>query len=76
MPSITLAYTTLPITNVECGSGAASALERELLRVNGVVRVHVNTLTEMAYVEYDAGLCSHAQLTAALQRAGHGENTP
>lgn len=76
MSSSTLAHTTLPLTDLGCGGGDALAVERELMRVNGVARVYVNPLTEMAYVEYDAALCSRAQLAAALRRAGHGGNTP
>lgn len=76
MSSSTLTHTTLPLTDLGCGGGDALTVERELARVNGVARVYVNPLTEMAYVEYDAALCSHAELTAALRRAGHGGYTP
>ena len=76
MSPSTLAHTTLPLTHLGCGGSDVLTAERELRRVDGVARVYVNPLTEMAYVEHDAALCSHAQLTAALRRAGHGGNTP
>lgn len=55
--------------------GDAQTVERELARQPGVVRVYVNPLTEMAYVEYDASRCSLADLTATIRRAGYGGTT-
>lgn len=54
-----------------CASGAAAAeiLERALAQLPGVSRVHVNRLTEMAYVEHDAQQCSGEELAATLRTA-------
>ena len=54
-----------------CASGAAAAeiLERALAQLPGVSRVHVNRLTEMAYVEHDAQQCSGEDLAATLRAA-------
>lgn len=76
MSSSALAHTTLPLTDLGCGGGDALAVERELVRVNGVARVYVNPLTEMAYVEYDAARCSPAELNAALRRTSYGGDIP
>ena len=76
MPSSTLAHTTLPLTNLGRSGAVDQEVAREVARVNGVARVCISPLIMMAYVEYDAALCSHAQLTAAVERAGHGGRTP
>ena len=74
--SSTPAHTTLPVSNLGCGGGGARTVERELARVPGVVRVYVNPLTEMAYIEYDAARCSLGELSATIRRAGYGATTP
>ena len=68
--SSTPAHATLPLGNMGCGGGVLT-IERALSRVPGVARVYVNSLTEMAYVEYDAARCGPPDLTAALRRVGY-----
>ncbi|HUF26019.1 MAG TPA: DUF5676 family membrane protein [Gemmatimonadaceae bacterium] len=65
---------TIPLGELGCGSGEVRAVERELARLTGVTRVYANPLTEMAYVEYDAAICTPADLTAAVRRSGHAEH--
>jgi cation transport ATPase len=54
-----------------CATGAATAegIERALTQLPGVSRVHVNRLTEMAYVEHDVQRCSREELAATLRAA-------
>lgn len=67
---VSIARTTIPLGDLGCGGGAVGSIERALARVPGVFRVYANPLTEMAYVEFDPALCTPADLTAAVQRAG------
>lgn len=63
---------TMPIEGLSCGGGGALTVERAIARVPGVIRVYVNPLTEMAYVEFDNTLCSRDELLAAIMLVGFG----
>lgn len=64
----------MEIVGLDCGCGCGDAdartLEDSLVREPGVVHVFVNPDTEMAYVQYSPVQTGHAQLTAAVERAG------
>lgn len=63
-------HMTIEIIGLSCGGGGSLAVERELARLPGVVRVYVNALTELAYVEYEDGRAIGDQLVMAVERAG------
>ena len=65
---------TLPIHDLACGGGLM--IERALLRAAGVVRVYVNPVIEMAYIEYDPRLTDPDGLVGVIQRAGFQAGTP
>lgn len=67
---------TLPIYNLEYGGEGSLTVEWILARAPGVVRAHINSATEMAYVEYDPALTDAEQLRATLDRAGFGAPPP
>lgn len=59
---------TFEIDGLACGG--ALAVERAIARLPGVIRVYVNPLTEMAYVEIDPTTASEEQLVAAVADLG------
>ena len=63
---------TVPILGLSCGGGGSLQVERALIKVPGVGRVHVNPFTEMAYIEYNPAICSPGRIVAAINRAGFG----
>lgn len=63
-------HVTVEIVGLSCGGGGSLAVERALARVPGVVRVYVNPMTEMAYIEYDPDACESDQFARAVERAG------
>ena len=66
----------LAITGMTCAN-CASTIERALQRkVPGVRTATVNLATERASVEYDPALAAHADLVAAIERAGYGVVEP
>jgi Cu+-exporting ATPase len=66
----------LAITGMTCAN-CASTIERALQRkVPGVQSATVNLATERASVEYDPRLAGHADLVAAIERAGYGVVEP
>jgi Cu+-exporting ATPase len=66
----------LAITGMTCAN-CASTIERALQRkVPGVRSATVNLATERASVEYDPRLAGHADLIAAIERAGYGVVEP
>ncbi len=66
----------LPILGLGCGGGGSLTVERALARTPGVVRVYVNPVTEMAYVEFDAEQCSPTQLSATINGVGFRAGAP
>ncbi len=62
---------TLPIFGLGCGGGGSSTIQRALLRTSGVLCASVSPATEMAYVEYHAGLLGHDELVDAIEKAGY-----
>ncbi len=58
------------ILGLSCGGGGALEVERALLRLTGVVRVYVNPLTEMAYVEYDPATFEPEAIERAVESEG------
>lgn len=67
IPTLTV---TLPIVGMTC-TGCASAVERALSEVEGVVYANVNFAAEQAHVEYVSGLGAQAPLAHAVRRAGY-----
>ena len=61
---------TLTIYGLAHGGGGSLIVERALVRLPGVLRVSVNPMTEMAYVEYDAAVTNAARLVAVVEEAG------
>ena len=66
---MTRAHATLPVNALGCSG--ATTLEKVLRDVPGVLRVYVNPVTEMAYVEYDGDRCEERVLETALEREGY-----
>ncbi len=67
---------TIPVLGLSCAGGGALAVERSLLRVNGVQNAYVNPATEMAYITYDPVLCSASGLQEAIRRVGLRPGAP
>lgn len=65
---------TLPIYDLAYGGGLI--IERVLTRAPGVVRVYVNPVIEMAYIEYDPRRTNPDQLVAVVERAGFKAGPP
>ena len=65
---MTRAHATLPLSSLGCTG--AGTLEKALREIPGVLRVYVNPVTEMAYVEYDRERCDERALAVALERDG------
>ncbi|MHB8765677.1 MAG: heavy metal translocating P-type ATPase, partial [Deferrisomatales bacterium] len=61
----------LDLTGMSCAACAA-AIERGLRRVGGVTAANVNFAASKAYVEFDPGRAGHADLVAAVGKAGYG----
>ena len=61
--------TLLCLARLEPSGATADGIERALAGLPGVSRVHVNRLTEMAYVEHDALHCSREHLAETLRAA-------
>jgi copper chaperone CopZ len=59
---------TIGIDGLACGG--ALSVERAIARLPGVIRVYVNPLTEMAYVEIDPTRVSEEQIVAAVTGLG------
>ena len=67
---------TLAIYGLTCGGGGALTVERSLARTAGVLRVYVNPLTEIAYVEYDPAITDPTHLVEAVRRVGFRADEP
>ena len=65
---MTRAHATFPID--PRGRTGTTTLEKTLRDIPGVLRVYVNRVTEMAYVEYDGERCDEHVLATALEREG------
>lgn len=61
---------TFEIDGLTCGGDGALAAERVIACLPGVIWVHVNPLTEMAYVEIDPASVSEDQLVATVAGLG------
>lgn len=66
-------HTTLPIHQLGCAGAGRLTLERILEAIPGVTRVYVNSATEMAYVEFDAGSCDEQTIRRAITQAGYSD---
>jgi hypothetical protein len=65
--------TTIAIHGFGSSGGGSLSLEHALWRVNGVTRVSVNAVTEMAYVEHCPFACSVEDLLITVRQTGfHG----
>lgn len=61
----------IPVYGLGCGGGGATTIERELVRLPGVLRAYVNPATEIAYVDYDSATTDAARLARAIEHAGY-----
>ena len=61
---------TFALGGLAFGGGGSLVAERAIAKVPGVVHVYVNSVIEMAYVEYDAEQLDLSRLTAAVKRTG------
>ena len=59
---------TIAIDGLACGG--ALSVEQAIAHLPGVIRVYVNPLTEMAYVEIDPTQASEAQIVAVVADLG------
>lgn len=66
----------IPVVGLTCGAGGMSTVERELVRTPGVVEVYGNPATEAAYVTYDPGVVTVAELRSAIERTGFTAGPP
>ena len=67
---------TFEIDGLTCGGGGALTAERVIARLPGVIWVHVNPLTEMAYVEIDPASVSEEQTVATVAGLGMRPGRP
>ena len=67
---------TLPILGFGCAGSGALIVERALARVPGVISVHVNPVTEMAYVRFNDSRCVLRALTRAIESTGFTVGAP
>jgi P-type Cu+ transporter len=67
---VALSRSVLQLDGLDSAASAAP-VERELLRVPGVVRAEANLATQQARVEYIAGATSAEELEGAVERAGY-----
>ena len=61
---------TLPIEDFDCAGSSAILIEQALAEVPGVLHIYVSAAMEMAYVQYDAEICSVDALREAVTFAG------
>ncbi len=61
---------TLTLTGFPAGADVAVKLERALEQLPGVIHAYVNSVTEMAYIEYDPGLTGEQDLSEAIGSVG------
>jgi len=60
----------IPVRGMTCAACAA-AVEKALMRVDGVVRAAVNPAVESAHVEYIPSIAGMAAITGAIEAAGY-----
>ncbi len=63
-----LEYARVAVVGLPC-AGEASRLERRLSKIDGIVRVTVNPVTEEAYLTFDPNRLSLADVEAAVSDA-------
>ena len=66
----------LPIQDLSSNDGSVPLVEQTLIQEVGVKHVYVNTVMEMAYIEYDPATTSLDQLVTAVKRAGFHTGKP
>ena len=64
------------ISGLGYGGAGVDDVERALSQTAGVLRVHVNAATEMAYVEYEPATVSPDDLTTAIRASGFEVEPP
>jgi cation transport ATPase len=67
---------TLMIHDLNSSHRSAMTIEEALLQVNGVTRVYVNHLTEVAYVEYDPVLVRPPEIAVVVRQVGFAAEDP
>jgi YHS domain-containing protein/copper chaperone CopZ len=67
-PAIPLAYARVGIVGLPC-AGEAHQMERRLAKIDGIVHVTVNPVTEEAYLTFDSNRLSLADVKAAVADA-------
>ena len=63
--------TSLPVTGMDCAN-CATAVERNLKKVDGVKNANVNLTTERATIEYDPEVAEPKELIARVKKTGYG----
>ena len=63
--------TNLPVTGMTCAN-CATAVERNINKVNGVNLANVNLSSERASVKYDTSLTDIAEIVKRIERSGYG----
>lgn len=66
--AILLEYARVAVVGLPC-AGEASRLERRLAKIDGLVRVTVNPVTEEAYLTFDPNRLSLADVESAVANA-------
>ena len=59
-----------------CGGAGATTIERELAATYGVLRVYVNSATEMANIDYDPAETDAWVLARVIERTGYRAGRP
>ena len=67
---------TLPIDDLGYGGEGMLIIKRALAVTPGVVRVYVNTATEMVYIEFDPVLSDPDSLVKVVEHAGFHAGLP
>ena len=60
----------IPIVGLSCAASEGRSLERQLVKVPGVLQVYVNPATERVYLQCDPGHYDPEQILAQIRDAG------
>jgi Cu+-exporting ATPase len=71
LPPVKLSHAALKIDGMTCAA-CVRRVEKAIGRVDGVAAVVVNLATEVATVDFAAGVATLPQITAAVDKAGYG----
>ncbi len=63
----------ISIIGLNCSSSDSLIVEKIIRKQAGVLKVYVNPVTEICYIEYDPVVTSEKQLQAIVKGAGFGQ---